>query len=692
MALQSGRPEAWRAFSILSHRDWVYLLSLLIPAVVYDLSLKALLVFSEPGVSGFANRLTLMQSDLLFNLGYVVLWVAVFALARKRPFRWIVVGLFHVITILIALITTAAYQYFEATGSTLDSHYLNFWLSSPEATGGAIAAEVPTTIVLLVPTILVYALLGPPLAARFAGRRRGWTETRAQPPESPWFHRLRPLATLLAACALFWLSLAPGGVSVGASKSFSRDAFVHLMLTAVEVAQGEDLSVDAAGPPASDQPSTAAPGEAPGASSGGDAGDRPPTARDTAPVVTAAPAVDRSSEVSFLPTESTERRNVVLLFLESTRASATTPYNPELQTTPFMDKLAQSSLLAEKAYTVVPHTHNALTATNCGVDPPFEPQRTVMLGAPGSVPETCLPHLLKAKGYSSTFFMSHYKGFENSQAILENLGYDEFYSLEHMDTTGFEQTYYWGYEDEIMLEPSREWLQANGDKPFLVSYLTSAPHHDYRAPQKRYGRVKFSDDDVLNRYLNAVRNQDFFLKKLFDQYKRLGLYENTIFIILGDHGEGFGEHGRYGHDNVIYEEGLRIPLLVHDPKRFENGKHVEGPVNQLDILPTVADLLGYKIQGGAYGGASLLQPLPTDRTVLFSCLGERECLASLKGSMKYIYHFDDMPDQLFDLATDPEERRNLAAQRSPEEINKLRAELLRWRREVRSRYPSRPTE
>jgi len=688
MALQNDRPETRIWPSILSRRDWVYLLSLLIPFVVFDLSLKALLVLSQPGVSGLVGRLALMQSDLLFNLGYVLLWVALFALARKGLFRWIVVGLFHVITLLITLITTAAYQYFKATGSTLDSHYVSFWFSSPEATGGPIAAEVPASIALLVPVILVYTLLGPPLVSRLINRWRGWSDTGARGPKILWLHRLRPLGTLLAACVLFWLSLAPGGASAGASKSFSRDAFVHLMLTAVEVAQGDDLLVVAASPPADGQPSTAAPDETPTVTGGLTGGSQPSSAAPDKepPVVTeGSPA----SEVSLLPTGSTERRNVVLIFLESTRPSATTPYNPELQTTPFMDELAKSSLLAEKAYTVVPHTHNALAATNCGVDPPFDPRSTVKMAEPGSVPETCLPHLLKAQGYSSVFFMSHVKGFEDSQGILTSLGYEEFYSLEHMETEGFEQTYYWGYEDEIMLEPSREWLQANGDKPFLVSYLTSAPHHDYRAPQKRYGRVKFSDRDVLNRYLNAVRNQDFFLKKLFDQYKRLGLYENTVFIILGDHGEGFGEHGRFGHDNVIYEEGLGIPLLIHDPSRFENGKRVEGPVDQLDILPTVTDLLGYKIQGGAYRGVSLLQPLPTDRTLMFSCLGEKECLASLKGTSKYIYHFDDRPDQLFDLATDPEERNNLAAQSPPEELNKRRAELLRWRREVRSRYPSR---
>jgi lipoteichoic acid synthase len=257
-----------------------------------------------------------------------------------------------------------------------------------------------------------------------------------------------------------------------------------------------------------------------------------------------------------------------------------------------------------------------------------------------------------------------------------------------MDKQDFEQTNYFGYEDDIMLKPSKEWLeeQKASGKPFLATYLTSAPHHEYLAPQKRYGRVEYTDNDVVNRYLNAVRNQDFFLKNLFNQYKELGLYQDTVFVILGDHGEGFGEHGLFQHDNTIYEEGLKIPMLIHDPRQFQNGARVTVPVNQLDILPTIADLLGYEIKDGRYQGRSLLKPLPEDRPLLFGCWNESGCLASLKGTEKYIYHFDDKPEEIFDLSKDPNERQNLAGERSPEELEKRRSELLEWRAQVSAKY------
>jgi lipoteichoic acid synthase len=668
IASENDTLESLKSRSLLSPRDWAYLLSLLIPFGVYDLVLKSLLVFSRfhtpevvdgltlmqadlqaPTAPGLVDGLRLMQSNLLFNLAYVLLWVALFALARQRLFRWIVVGLFHVLTILVVLITTSAYQYYKVTGSTLDFNMLLLGLSSLDEISGLIASEVSLNILVLVFVILVYAVLGPPLAARFVSRWSGWPAPWH--PDISWRHWLRALSVGVMTYPLFSFSLLPGG-STGASTSFARHAFVNVIMTAVEAAEGEELPGVVIDPNDEHWPSTA----------------------------------------RLLPTSSTERRNIVVIFLESTRAGATTPYNTDLPTTPFMAELAKRSLVVEKAYAIVPHTHNAVTTTTCGIEPPLDPRRLRLLAIPGIMPDICLPHLLQEQGYNTVFFKSTVKDFEHSQQIIENLGYEDFYALEHMDTEGFEPTNYFGYEDEIMLEPSRAWLETHRDAPFLAAYLTSAPHHDYLAPHRRYERVKFTDNDVVNRYLNSVRNQDFFLKQLFEQYKQLGLYDDTIFIVLGDHGEGFGEHGRFQHDNVIYEEGLRIPLLIHDPQRFQQGARLEQPATQLDILPTVADLLGYAIQGGSYSGSSLLRPLPNDRTLMFSCLGEQGCIADLKGTEKYIYHFDDQPEELFDLATDPAERKNLAGQRSAEELNRRRSELLAWWARVQARYDTRAVD
>ncbi len=670
MIRQLFRLESRKPFLHSQHDLW-YVLSLLIPFAVYDLQLKILAIFSvqqdaettealglmqirlpvsEP--PGLVDTFSLMQSDLFFNLGYIVLWIALFAVVRKGNFRWIMIGLFHTVTICIALIATTAYQYFKVTGSTLDAETLVLGLSSLDELQGLIASEVNVSILMLVFAMLAYALLGPLMITSLTKRRGVCLDTHCRNVDAGRLFSCRPHILGLVSPVLFLGSLLPGAGSTDVSKSFARDAFVNVIMTSVEVAEADEFPA----------------------------------------LGTDLPAMQRSFEARLLPTATTKPRNVVLIFLESTRAGATTPYNNGLPTTPFMDELAKSSLLVEKAYAIIPHTHSALTATNCGINPPLYARGAKVLSIPGILPDICLPHLLQKQGFNTVFFKSTIKDFENSQQIIENLGYQDFVPLDDMDTEGFERTNYFGFEDEIMLEPSREWLETHRDAPFLAGYLTSAPHHDWLAPQKRHGRVAFTDNDVLNRYLNSVRNQDFFLKQLFDQYRQLDLYDDTVFIVLGDHGTGFGEHGRNTHENAIYEEGLRIPLLIHDPKRFGRGARLEGPVNQLDILPTVADLLGYKIEGEGYGGSSLLRPLPTDRTLTFSCAGEKACMASLKGTMKYIDHFGDRPAELFDLASDPAERSNLAGARSPDELNWRRSELLAWRAAVRAMYDTRPAE
>jgi lipoteichoic acid synthase len=106
--------------SLLDRRDWLYLLSLLIPLVAYDLALKIVGLASEYPDSGVWDTLRLLRSELLFDAGYVLVWIGLFAVARRGIPRRVVLVLLHASAILVVVIATVAYQYFRSTGTVLD--------------------------------------------------------------------------------------------------------------------------------------------------------------------------------------------------------------------------------------------------------------------------------------------------------------------------------------------------------------------------------------------------------------------------------------------------------------------------------------------------------------------------------------------------------------------------------------------
>ncbi len=624
--------------ALLSRRDWVYLLSLLIPFVVYTLALRANEIASQPGDHGkLAQALDLMQSDVFFNLGFALLWIGIFAVVRRRSLRLVVILLLHATAMLVVVTTTVAHYYFLENGTTLDYSTLTEWIPKfKEIVPILFQGGVPLLAWMLLAAALLYVALGPLFVARTTERWRGWPKGR--------FLAVPAKTSFLGSLGLFLLALGFGSLSLlTGTTTLARAPFVNVVLTGIEqVTTEEDIS---------------------------DAGQ-----------LTEHPA----AHASLADTFRTEKRNVVLIHLESTRAQSVTPYNEYIKTTPFLDELAKESLLAQRAYVVVPRSSKATVTVNCGIDPPLYQGPEF---DPGGIPVPCLAGLLKDQGYSTVFFQSSSETMDQYGVVAENLGYEEYYPSESMDTEGFEATNYISYEDDIMLKPSEQWLKEHKDEPFLVQYLTGTGHDDYRCLSTRYGSEHFAqDDDQLNRYLNCLRLQDIFLENLFDQYKELGLYEDTIFVIYGDHGEGFGEHGRFLHGDTPWEEGLRVPLIIHDPKRPQNGEWVEGLSNQTDILPTVVEMLGFEVENGEYPGYSLLRPLPEDRTLRFSCISSRKCLASIKGDEKYIYHYDNQPEEVFNLSEDPLEEHNLADEYSKEDLDKRREDLFQWLSSVNSTY------
>lgn len=614
---------------LLGRRDWVYLFSLLIPLVVYNLIMKGTDTFSQKEVNGLLEALRFMRSDILFNLGYVLFWIGLFAAFRKGVPRAIVLVLFHVVSLLVVIVTTCANQYFDATGSTLDFSVIIFYLTTLGEIKNIIASETPWYIWCLLIAALLYVLIGPFALTRISWSRR--ERGRVQPLR---IARLAALGLCVIAASLGAMSLIPG--VAGANRAFSLSPPVNVLATGIG---GPNTNVSA-----------------------GDVNSL---------------AASSLKNASLRTTPETDKRNVVLIHLESTPYKAVTPYNKNLKTTPYLNKLAQHSLLVDRAYTTTPHTSKAITSVNCGIYP--DPETDIIEAQPGGIPVKCLPELLDKQGYKSVFFQSATETFENRPQLTKNFGYQQFYGLQDMSKKGFQRAGYLGYEDDIMLKPSRDWLEKNGHSgPFMATYLGVTPHHEYLAPT-RYGRKHFLDDDMHNRYLNAVRYDDFWVHNIIKQYKAMGLYNNTIFIIYGDHGESFGLHGVKGHDNVIHEEGLRVPLIIHDPQRWKNGARISGdtPVNHMDIAPTILDMLNFKLVNGQYPGSSIFD-LPKGRPLYFNCRPDLMCMARTQGYLKYIYYYGEQPPEVYNLRNDPTEQHNIVDRFSEEQLKQWRQELLHW--------------
>lgn len=640
--------------SFLPGADLFYLAALLVPAAVFDLTLSWLRITTQYAAPSGWSAVGQLRSDLLSHLGLALLWLVALGLFRVGWWRVVVLVGCQVSVAAYLLFAVVAHSYYLKSGSILDAGGLRMSLTDPAATRQIAASETSSAHVWLMVGVVTYALVGPVLVYRL--RYRGMSS------RGPWLpgvaaseptaavvtgSRRRRLSLLAVTTGAMMVVVAAVPTFTGAG-AFSRNRALDI---AMELGSGMVESERASAERPVLSPSRLV---ATSQSSRGSQG---------------------SSETDGRPT------NVVLITMESVRSEATSLGNPDRDTTPFLADLAERSLVAENAYTVVPHTSKAVTASNCGYAPPLDTKLTE--SEPAGLPATCLPGLLRDEGYSTAFFQSAVGEFERRADLVRNLGYDSFHPVEDFPTQGFGRANYFGWEDDIMLEPSRDWLREQGDQPFLLSYLTVTGHHDYVLPDT-FALEQLADDEELNNYLNGVRYVDRFVSKVFAMLAEEGHADDTMVVVTADHGEGFGEHGLRQHDNTIYNEGIKVPYLVYDPTD-QRGRSVQRPVSTMSVPETVAETLGYRVTGGLVREESLAADGP-GRPVRVSCQSDNRCLAIIDGRTKYVHHFGNRPDEVFDLAADPEETENLVGEVDPAKLKELRSDLLHWRSEVRAEY------
>ncbi len=583
-----------------------YVLVLCSAVALYSFGLKAFQIAGLEEAGGFGVVLELCRSEIFVVVAFTAAVVGLALLGLRRSVYFAASGLLQAVAAYTVFANIIGYYFFQATGSALNWGIFVHGLSALQESPEVIHSEVPGVGWVLLVFALLMVTVAPPVVAWLVGRRSD-DETGDRPAET----RLGVVFLVGALIALFVAAIPASDIDY--ETGFARDQGLHLVITALV-----------------------------GSSAGG--------------ADSAEPWFD-IADAELVGPDGDGPDNVVFVILESVRASATTPYNSQLETTPYLDELADDSLFFEQAYAMVPHTSKALVAMLCGVPP-----RIIMDIAesrPGGGPGRCMPTLLGDVGYRSLFMQSATEQFEARRGLVANMGFDDFLPLEQMDTEGYEEANYFGYEDDIMLPYSADWLGEYGDQPFMTAYLTITPHHDYRAPGT-YGFFEFHDNPLINRYLNSVRYIDHFVENLIDQYKELGLYESTLFVIAGDHGEAFGEHGREQHDNVPWQEGIHIPLIIHDGSSSTEPVRHSAPVSHIDLVPTVLEMLDFEVTDGSYPGY-VADQIPPDRIVFFSCWYDDQCAGFLHDGHKFIHHFGNRRDELFNVLDDPQEQDNLLA-------------------------------
>jgi lipoteichoic acid synthase len=386
--------------------------------------------------------------------------------------------------------------------------------------------------------------------------------------------------------------------------------------------------------------------------------------------------------LEFVPTARAQRLNIVVVLLESVRADATGVYNPSLQNTPFLRELSKKSLVANEMYAVIPRTSAAWVSVLNGMYPSINSALMYWAYREAGHPKfASLPRLLRKTGYKSAFFVPTHLNYENEGQLLFNMGFDQIVSEKDYGKTSYEHVNYFGLEDRVMIDPIMSWVDAQrkDHNPFFLTVMTNVGHEKYTFPStwKKREFIGNSNEDY-NNYLNCIAYIDDFLKRLFNEFQRRELFQNTIFFVLGDHGEPFGERGTKERALSMYEEELHIPMLIFAPSLFHDGGEIIGPRQQVDILPTIADILGFSINGDLPPGLSLLRDNPKDRELYYSCILEGIAIGMRKGSRKYIYKFDSAPMEVFDLEKDPDERHDLAGEISETEALMAKNQMLKW--------------
>ena len=350
-----------------------------------------------------------------------------------------------------------------------------------------------------------------------------------------------------------------------------------------------------------------------------------------------------------------EVKNVVLISIDTCRADHLSCYGYGRNTTPNIDRIARESILFTNAYSPVPLTLPAHGSMLTGTIPPYHGVHENQ-GYKLHESNVTLAEILRQNDYTTGAVISSFV--LDSQFGL-NQGF-EYYNesfVELLKDTDESQRR--GGEASRF---AMEWLDENRSERFFLFLHYYDPHTAYEPPEPFASR--FSD----NLYAGEIAYTDQCIGQVLGKLKELGLYDSTLIIITGDHGEMLGEHGEETHSYYIYQSALRVPLVFKLPGSTCPGK-IDDPAGIVDIVPTVCGILDIDIppyvQGKDLSPYFVKKQRPAQDRELYceSLVPTTYDAGSLLGviNARYKYIQTTRPE-LYDLVQDPGETKNLLMQ------------------------------
>jgi hypothetical protein len=300
--------------------------------------------------------------------------------------------------------------------------------------------------------------------------------------------------------------------------------------------------------------------------------------------------------------------NVVLIFLESSYNKHLSLFGSSEETQPLLSKYKDRMELFPNFFSNFAGSVQAQFATFTSL----YPVRDFNLFTLQRVPVKSIFEVMHDNGYSCSLFFSSLFDYAGFRDFIQQRGLEEMYDADNMPGPRKTERVSWGLHEEETLGAMRAQIQkyAKTNRRFFLTYVPAAPHYPFDGVPPAFRRFKSGElGDFTPFYWNDLLYVDWVMASIMDQLKDSGLLEQTLVVITDDHGERLGEHGGpIGHGWALTPELANVPLIVMDPE--QPGYRINNTLgSQIDLLPTVLDLLGIALpQDQLYEGRSLYAP------------------------------------------------------------------------------------